>query len=329
MPLASGSLRIFRLFGIDVFVHWSWVVVAYFQIIYRTGDRDPVWVGFEYLTLFAIVLLHEFGHALATRSVGGEAKQIVLWPLGGVAFVKPPQRPGAVLWCIAAGPLVNVILLAPTILAAAWTWNQPTPLADYLQAVAVMNAALLVFNCLPFFPLDGGQMLRAILWFFMGPAKSLYAAAIVGLVGAALGVAFAVFTGSFWMVLIAGFAGMYSWAALGSAREQLAYERERGSYFPAQPTGHPTGQPMTRPARVHVGYACPVCSAPPILGAAWQCGQCGQAFDPFATTDHACPRCGQVDATTTCPVCLHPTPTRLWSRPVAQPPIGHPATDAL
>ena len=54
---------------------------------------------------------HEFGHALACRQVGGSANQIILWPLGGVAYVNPPQRPGATLWSIAAGPLVNVALL--------------------------------------------------------------------------------------------------------------------------------------------------------------------------------------------------------------------------
>ena len=70
-----------------------------------------VWNALEYLALFVIVLLHEFGHALACRQVGGTADRIMLWPLGGVAFVNPPQRPGATLWSLAAGPLVNVALL--------------------------------------------------------------------------------------------------------------------------------------------------------------------------------------------------------------------------
>ena len=69
------------------------------------------WNIIEYLSLFLIVMLHEFGHALACRQVGGEANRIVLWPLGGVAYVDPPPRPGATLWSIAAGPLVNVALL--------------------------------------------------------------------------------------------------------------------------------------------------------------------------------------------------------------------------
>jgi Zn-dependent protease len=71
----------------------------------------------EYLALFSIVLMHEFGHALACRQVGGTADQILLWPFGGVAYVNPPQRPGAMLWSIAAGPLVNVALF-PLLLAA-------------------------------------------------------------------------------------------------------------------------------------------------------------------------------------------------------------------
>src|SRR5438477_7968109 len=71
----------------------------------------PVWGVLEYLSLFVIVLIHEFGHALACRQVGGVANRIVLWPLGGVAFVNPPRRPGAYLWSIAAGPLVNVALI--------------------------------------------------------------------------------------------------------------------------------------------------------------------------------------------------------------------------
>ena len=71
----------------------------------RSGTR------LEYLALFLIVLTHEFGHQLACRSVGGKTHDIVLWLLGGVAYVSPPQRPGAQLWSIAAGPLVNVALI--------------------------------------------------------------------------------------------------------------------------------------------------------------------------------------------------------------------------
>jgi Zn-dependent protease len=110
--MLATNLRLFRAFGIDVLVHWSWFVVAAFEITNRQrAYSSPLWNILENLALFAIVLLHEFGHALACLQVGGKVQRILLWPLGCVASVNPPQRPGAVLWSIAAGPLVNVVLV--------------------------------------------------------------------------------------------------------------------------------------------------------------------------------------------------------------------------
>src|SRR5262245_54322784 len=112
----SNSLRIFQIAGISVYVHWSWLIVAVIAFQFRRDTyASPIWNVIEYLSLFGIVLLHEFGHAFACRQVGGKADRIVLWPLGGIAFVSPPQRPGAVLWSIAAGPLVNLVLLPVTL----------------------------------------------------------------------------------------------------------------------------------------------------------------------------------------------------------------------
>src|SRR5271154_6812455 len=112
LPTKQGAIRLFRIVGIDVYLHWSWFLVAAIELQYRKGDYStPLWNVVEYLALFVIVTMHEFGHALACRQVRGSANQIVLWPLGGVAYVDPPPRPGAVLWSIAAGPLVNVALV--------------------------------------------------------------------------------------------------------------------------------------------------------------------------------------------------------------------------
>src|SRR6058998_4208816 len=109
--IRQGSIHLFRIAGVDVFLHWSWFLVAAFEISGRTRTYSSLsWNILEYLALFSIVLLHEYGHALACRQVGGIANRIVLWPLGGVAYVDPPPRPGATLWSIAAGPLVNVVL---------------------------------------------------------------------------------------------------------------------------------------------------------------------------------------------------------------------------
>src|SRR5947209_17822591 len=113
MPTArQGSIHLFRFAGVDLFLHWSWFLAAVYEIQSRAGRYSSItWNVLEYLALFLIVLCHEFGHALACRQVGGNANRIVLWPLGGVAYVDPPPRPGATLWSIAAGPLVNVVLL--------------------------------------------------------------------------------------------------------------------------------------------------------------------------------------------------------------------------
>jgi len=148
------------------------------------GYSSIIWGIIEYLALFGIVTLHEFGHALACKSVGGTADRIMLWPLGGVAYVKPPPRPGALLWSIAAGPLVNVVLV-PITIAIAWPhWQGTGDLDKLLKMIAAMNLVLLIFNLLPFYPLDGGQILRALLWYVIGRANSLLAATIIGLAGA-------------------------------------------------------------------------------------------------------------------------------------------------
>jgi Zn-dependent protease len=183
----GGTIRLFKFSGITVYLHFSWFLIAAYEFSRRTGVYSSmVWAAFEYLALFAIVLLHEFGHALACRQTGGVADRIVLWPLGGIAFVNPPRRPGAMLWSIAAGPLVNVILLP--ILSIALTLfgigaDEPNDFGLFLYHVWWINLGLLIFNILPVYPLDGGQILRALLWFPLGEIRSLQIASVIGLVG--------------------------------------------------------------------------------------------------------------------------------------------------
>src|SRR5881275_698765 len=151
----QGSFHLFRLKGIDVFLHWSWFLVAAYEIQLRhTAYSSVAWNAPEYVGLFLIVTTHEFGHSLACRQVGGRADKIVLWPLGGVAYVDPPQRPGATLWSIAAGPLVNVAL-AP-ILAVLFSQVASTgasrDLSELVYMIRRINIWLLIFNILPIYP---------------------------------------------------------------------------------------------------------------------------------------------------------------------------------
>jgi hypothetical protein len=96
--IRQGSIHLFLLAGIDLFLHWSWSLVAAFDISNRAKSYSSLtWNVLEYLALFLVVMLHEYGHALTCRQIGGTANQTVLWPLGGVAYVNPP--PGQARRC--------------------------------------------------------------------------------------------------------------------------------------------------------------------------------------------------------------------------------------
>jgi Zn-dependent protease len=312
LPTHSGSFRLFRFAGIQVFLHWSWFIVALYGISTRGAKYTSVsWGVAEYVTLFVIVTLHEFGHALACRQTGGQAHDIVLWPLGGIAFVSPPPRAGATLWSIAAGPLVNVVLvpviLAVSVASHALGWTAEVPdLGRFIRAVTWMNLGLLIFNLLPIYPLDGGQILRSLLWFPLGRARSLQVAAILGIIGlvSLFGLLFywsqlQLDTSSLWLALIAFFLSQRCWLGLREAKIINA---------------------LTRMPR-HPEFACPSCHESPPGGPLWGCRNCHGAFDPFST--HAvCPHCQTPHSTTRCVYCGADHPIAMWNKP-SEPPTLH------
>jgi Zn-dependent protease len=294
MPTRNGSIRLFRLFGITVYLHWAWFIAIWYFVSQATGYSSPVWSVMECLSLFGIVLMHEFGHQLACRSVGGQTHDIVLWPLGGVAYVSPPQRPGAQLWSIAAGPLVNVILFP--LLLTLWLFGRSAGWAEtshdaynFVFMLFLINTTLLVFNMLPIYPLDGGQILRSLLWFVFGRANSLLAASIIGFIGVAGLIAYAFWAQSFWMGIMCVFILMNCWGGLMQARAMAKM--------------------ASAPRRE--GFACPVCKTAPPLGAIWRCGKCRQPFDTFETQG-VCPHCQTQYAATTCPECGNLRPFGEW-----------------
>jgi Zn-dependent protease len=300
MPSAhQGSIRLFQFKGIHVFLHWSWFLIAAYEIQLRKGLYSSIaWNVLEYLALFLIVTLHEFGHSLACRQVGGQANQIVLWPLGGVAYVDPPPRPGATLWSIAAGPLVNVALI-PIIMGVGRVsllsgWYTAVPdLRTLIHAVFIIDVGLLLFNILPIYPLDGGQILRALLWFVLGRARSLMVATIVGFVGIVAFIGLAFWTRDIWLGAIAVFMLMNCWGGLRHAQALLRFAK--------------------LPRRA--GFACPACKTAPPMGDLWKCGRCGQPFDIFQT-QAVCPHCATQFAATRCMDCGAVHPLSEWAAPV-------------
>jgi Zn-dependent protease/CBS domain-containing protein len=170
------GIKIGRLFGIEIAIHPSWfLVLAFFAFTLATGffpRAYPTWgpvatwttATIATLLLFVSVLAHEFGHSLVAKSQGIPVRNITLFILGGVAQLqREPDSPGREAWMAIAGPLVSAAIGGLT-LGAAYLLNGPEQVVAVLAYLGVTNLALLAFNLLPGFPLDGGRVLRALLW---------------------------------------------------------------------------------------------------------------------------------------------------------------------
>lgn len=303
--IQTGSFRLFRVAGITVYLHWSWLLVVYILVARPFGKElelnyaTAFWPLLECVTIFGIVLLHEFGHALACRSVGGMAEYIVLWPLGGIAYIAPPPRPGPMLWSIAAGPLVNLLLVPLTFLvlffAAGWREQWPDAYV-FVKIITFLNLLQLIFNLLPIYPLDGGQILQAILWFFLGRGRSLLIVSGIGVLAAVALLAFVIRYRAgddfMWaLALIAVFVGLRSLVGFQQARHQL--------------------DRMHLPRRQ--GAACPSCGEAPLEGDYWLCDECGNPFDMFASGG-VCPHCDKHYEEVVCPDCHWRHPLAAWQK---------------
>ncbi|HZQ37905.1 MAG TPA: site-2 protease family protein [Dehalococcoidia bacterium] len=245
-PASRGAFRIGRLFGVEILAHWSWpIVIALLTWSLQAGFLPaayPQWtvqqrwaVGLlTSLLLFGSVLLHELAHALVARRRGYRAERIVLYLFGGgTELTDEPRRPRDEFWIAAAGPLTSIAAIVA--FSALWLCGrvldlQPLyPLAGYL---ALMNALLAAFNLLPGLPLDGGRMLRALLW--SGRRSRLQAthtASIGGRIIAALLFGVGILrvlggdVGGLWFALI----GWFLWEAAQSSYRRLLVESALGA----------------------------------------------------------------------------------------------------
>jgi len=180
------SFRLFTLAGIRIEMHVTFpFMVAWFALT-QHDSRGALLTVAELLLMFACVLLHELGHALAARRYGIATREIMLWPIGGVARLeRMPEKPSQELVVALAGPGVNVILataLVAVLGARGVTPEQAFARADQglLEFLLLVNLMMLLFNLLPAFPMDGGRVLRALLASTMPYARATRIASQVG-----------------------------------------------------------------------------------------------------------------------------------------------------
>ncbi|WP_373496315.1 site-2 protease family protein [Aquiflexum sp.] len=186
------SLFIGKYRNVKVFIHWTFSLLLLWIIISNMRQGMPAidifWIIIFVFALFFCVVLHEFGHSLAAQKYGIQTKDIVLYPIGGIARLeKLPEDPKQELWVAIAGPLVNIgiffILSAILIITGFDLENleeikiNPNTIVLYLASA---NLILALFNLLPAFPMDGGRVLRAFLAIRLPRAKATQIAGGIG-----------------------------------------------------------------------------------------------------------------------------------------------------
>ncbi len=226
--LSGSGITLGRIMGITVRVDWSWVII-FTLITLMTSTQFKVWhEGWSEaqhwsagivtsLLFFVCIFLHEMGHSVVAKTYGIEVSSITLFIFGGVASIKrEPKRPGEEFFIAIAGPLVSLALavLFFVISGGADPANAKTIVRAIAAWVCKINILLIFFNMLPGFPLDGGRVLRSIVWKYTGDFdRSTRIAGTVGQVVAYLLILYGVFrffgykdfVGGIWLAFIGWF----------------------------------------------------------------------------------------------------------------------------
>src|SRR5437667_908185 len=233
-----GSLRIGKIAGIDIDIHVSWMIIlvlltvslatGWFPQLYPGWSTATYWlIAFlSSLLLFVSVLLHELAHSLVARRRGLPVKSITLFIFGGVSNIeREPTSPGVEFQMAVVGPLTSLLIGIVCFLLQLPLRGSNSPLEGILTYLAVTNVLLGIFNLIPGFPLDGGRVLRSIIWKVTGSLqKATRAAAIIGQVIAFLFILWGIwqfFGGNvlngFWI----GFIGWFLLVSAQSANSQV------------------------------------------------------------------------------------------------------------
>jgi Zn-dependent protease/predicted transcriptional regulator len=184
----KAHIKLGRIFGVAIGLHYSWIIIALlvtlslraqFAMEYPNWGGSTTW-GIAIITgllFFVSILLHELSHAAVARLRGIPVRAITLFALGGVAQIeKDAADAKSEFWMGIIGPIASIVI-GVVCLALAWLlgWNfsaeANSPLTAMFMWLGYINIALAVFNMIPGFPLDGGRVLRAVLWWITGDAN--------------------------------------------------------------------------------------------------------------------------------------------------------------
>lgn len=218
-----GARKLVTIKGINVYGHWTllillgWAVIA--GIISGIGFVELIWSVLFLASVFACVALHELGHALVAAQFGISARNVILFPIGGLASIeKLPDHPKQELAISTAGPAVNLLIamalsvFAPTY-ESLWRFREYTGVvhgSNFLYSLYVVNLFLAAFNLIPAFPMDGGRILRALLGFKYNYVRATALAGMVGKVIAVVLIAVGLLTLNLLLVLVGMFIVFFS-----------------------------------------------------------------------------------------------------------------------
>jgi Zn-dependent protease/predicted transcriptional regulator len=199
------TVRLFKIFGIRIEIDYSWFIVValvffslgfqFFPVVYGFSTSTSLLLGaLTTLLFFSSVLLHELSHAVVANRNGVDIRKIILFIFGGVASLsKEPTKPGVEFRIAIAGPLMSLLLSAIFFAISYVLPDSAYPLAVALQYLSIINVALALFNLIPGYPLDGGRLLRALLWHKYNLERATVIASRIGVIVGYLIIAYGVF----------------------------------------------------------------------------------------------------------------------------------------
>jgi Zn-dependent protease len=229
----GGALRIGTALGIPIRVHVTFLILLFWFGTLSAGSGEGFFGGVVFiLLLFGCVVLHELGHAAMARRYGVETREIVLYPIGGVARLDRMPSGKAELLIALAGPAVNLVLAGMLFLILALGQiRRPGSLDQFLAGdVSILwqllsaNLILFFFNLTPAFPMDGGRVLRAMLSLYLGQARATQIAAVVGQAVAVVFAILAVYPPPMRPLLL-----LVAFFVFVGAGQEAAFERSRSA----------------------------------------------------------------------------------------------------